>query len=43
MPDNAFMIFDEEARKSECIYESWSKDSEKRKLLPGWVKKRQYD
>ena len=38
MPDNAFMIFDEEARKSECIYESWSKDSEK-EIASGMVKK----
>lgn len=38
MPDKAFMIFDEEARKSECIYESWSKDSEK-EIASGMVKK----
>lgn len=38
MPDNAFMIFDDEARKSECIYESWSKDSEK-EIASGMVKK----
>ena len=38
MPDESFMIFDDAARRSECIYESWSKDSEK-EIASGMVKK----
>lgn len=38
MPDKSFLIFDEAARKSECIYESWSKDAEK-EIASGQVKK----